>query len=94
VRVVTAPGLATAVPVFVPVDDVDLAAVAGLLAGVGVGLAEDVCAWVLPISITPAAKKVPRTIKGFLILLLSHWLKNSANRRQPTVFRAQASTHL
>ena len=50
----------------------------------------DVCANAFPSSTAPTAKIVRKTFKGFLMRLLSHWRKNSANRigQQPL-----ASTH-
>jgi hypothetical protein len=63
--------LGAAVPVLVVVDG--LAVVAGFLAGEFCVLVEDVCAMALPASKAPTAKKVRTTIKGFFMLLLSHW---------------------
>src|SRR5712671_6016513 len=70
-----------AVPVFAAADGDFLAAgAAGFFAG-GVWLgAADVCATAFPSSTTPAANMVLTTIKSFLMALLSHCSKNSANR--------------
>ena len=75
------PSCLVVVPVFFAVDEVDLAAgAAGFFAGgVWLGVA-DVCATAFPSSIAPAAKKARITNKGFLMVLLSHCRKNSANQ--------------
>jgi hypothetical protein len=71
------------------VDEVDLAAGAAafLAGGVWLGVA-DVCATAFPGSIAPAARKICRTFKDFLMALLSHCSENGANRRANRVVHA------
>jgi hypothetical protein len=48
----------------------------------------DCCAMALPSSNTPAVNIVGNTIKGFLMNLLSHWRRNSANRAANSRFHS------